>query len=278
MKEIIEFAAILFSIFLIHIFGMYVAIKHPDNGKILTVSEIILNKWVNYLGSIFVVVLVAINQPDGFASIGINLSDKSFNIAGIFWGYLGIVIISIGFYLFRKLIIHDKTPGQINEQDLKRPDFNETIRFSGKMERFLFLSTMSIGVIAEEFSYRGYLVLLLGARTGSFVPWAIFSIILSVIIHLYQSRNWKSILFHFLMAVFFVGLTVVTQNIFASITAHLINNFSFYHSVWKRADKQGISSNESQSDKRILIAWFIFAFFNILILWSFCMWVTVTFN
>jgi membrane protease YdiL (CAAX protease family) len=81
--------------------------------------------------------------------------------------------------------------------------------------------TLWLGVIAEDLVFRGYLVLGLGARTGSYFPWMVLSIILSIAAHLYQGVSWKLMLGQGLFALIFTGVSLITNNDTA-IIPHLV--------------------------------------------------------
>lgn len=121
-------------------------------------------------------------------------------------------------------------------------------------------------VMAEEIVYRGYLVLLLGTRTGMYVPWMILSVILSIVIHLYQGIKLVNIVSHLAFASLFIGLTVATQNLAAAIGPHLVYNFIYTVRIWgqeRRKEDQQLVRPFNQKKK---LAYSTFIAINVLML------------
>ena len=84
-----------------------------------------------------------------------------------------------------------------------------------------------LAVLGEELIYRGYFVLLLGAVTGTFVPWVLLSITLSILVHLYQGLTLKVALGHAILAAIFITAILITKSLFAAIIPHLV-----YDTIW----------------------------------------------
>jgi membrane protease YdiL (CAAX protease family) len=275
MKEFVEFGIIAFTAFANHLLGMIISKIKPDEQKSNHFLGLVFSRWINSLGQIFIVLYIAINQPSGLLSIGINTISKTNNGGAFFAGiFLAILMLSPIIFLIQKIVFHKKNPNLLNEEQWSEHQILETINYRSGIERLVHLSILPLCALAEDFVYRGYLVLLLGNRTGSFLPWAILSVILSVLIHLYQSRKLENIIVHFLLATFFVGITLITQNIFASFGAHLLLNFVSIIKTWNQADKQGVVGQEVVRNKKQVFLWLLFAILNFISLYLFIFWAT----
>ena len=272
MNNLIEFAAVFFSTVLSHVNGMVKSIKDPDSIKKNSAYETALKEWIPAVTGIAVVALVALMQPGGLNSIGINLEVKAGNFAAAVEGFCWFTAILILVYFIYRFGSGRKKPNEFEVRTSDRPEIIETAKFRSGIERLVYISILPVCVIAEEFVYRGYLVLLLGGRSGTYLPWALFSIALSVIVHLYQGRDLRNILIHLLLATSLVGITVVTKNLFASIVGHLFNNLAFTFNIWRLADHQGLVPNEEKPKTSATIFWIFFALVNLYLVLAFFAW------
>ena len=280
MKEIIEFTAVFLCTVAHHLYSMVLSIRHPCLIKKKSAIQTAFSVWLSALSAIAIITFVSVTRKEGIQSIGINPSDKAENFRGAVGGFLWIAIVLIAAYFFQKWVLHNKKPNEFNIQDSDRPEVIEILKFKSGLERTVFLSTLPLRVIAEELVYRGYLILSLGSRTGFFVPWVIFSVFLSVIVHLYQGRKFKIILLHILLTSSWVGITLLTRNLFASIAAHLFNNLAFTINVWKLADNQGCETQEKKGGLSAPLIWVLFSCLNflfvlIVFIWAFDLRLTV---
>jgi len=265
MKLVLEILAVTFAGILPALLGSYFYIKYPDYSNRYNNLENLIIRWANSLLGIFVVLLVAYNQPDGFVSIGIITHQCGENGGAILIGVFTFSIFVILFSIVQKLInkIRKKEPPQ--EIDLSKPSPSRILRYQNRWERRSYLSVLPIAAISEDLICRGYLVLYLGNLTNNFIPWIVLSVTLSILIHLYQGRDKGTILFHFLFAAFFIAITLVTKNILAPIAAHVFLNLSISRGVWRQAKKQGIPVASGIS-KREKIAYAIFTGVNVVLL------------
>jgi membrane protease YdiL (CAAX protease family) len=272
MNNLIEFAAVFFSSILSHINGMVQSIKNPDSVKKNSAYETALKEWIPAVTGIAVVALVALMQPGGLNSIGINLEVKAANFAAAVEGFCWFAAILILVYFIYRFGSGRKRPNEFEVRTSDRPEIVETAKFRSGLERLVYFSILPVCVIAEEFVYRGYLVLLLGSRSGTCLPWALFSVALSVIVHLYQGRDLRNILIHLLLATSLVGITMVTKNLFASIIGHLFNNLAFTFNIWRLADHQGLVPAEEKPKGLVSLFWILFALVNLYLVLAFFVW------
>jgi membrane protease YdiL (CAAX protease family) len=204
----------------------------PGNWRFLTALP-------SRMGVIFLILYIAAGRQDSFHSIGLNLrTDASFVplLAGAF----------LTMYLLLILVLANKRSAQRKQESAALQQRTLLgMRYLGPMNswrRFLAFVDLWLGVIGEELVYRGYLILLLGYQTGSFTPWIIFSVALSVLVHLYQGRTWRVALSHAILAGLFILAMMLTKSLFAAIIPHLA-----YNTAWlARAFKSNAEPSPSQ--------------------------------
>jgi membrane protease YdiL (CAAX protease family) len=184
----------------------------------------IVSRWIRHISIIILVIYIAANQPSGLSSIGLSFEPSEIPgiliVGGLTTAYLLLI------FLFSKL---RSKPEQDKTDKLAKSIFEAGAFhvYSGSLEKVTFLISMWLGVVAEELVYRGYIVLALGFQTGTFIPWVILSILLSVCIHLYQGAERRIMLSHVFFAIIFITVTLITKNIITAMIPHLI-----YDTVW----------------------------------------------
>lgn len=264
MKSIVEFGAVFAVGILNHMMGAFFYSKRFDCRRYFSLIENLLRYWVASISGIFVVLLVAINQPNGLASVGIigGAADKNpFFIGVMFTSFVMLFLASIQWLSnsFRKI-----SPG--DETVLSNPVIQEMVQYQSRIEKLAYLTVLPFIVASEDLIYRGYLVLMLGQRTHSYLPWIILSVVLSVIIHLYQGKNVAKMLYHATFALYFIALTLWTGNVMTAIVAHFFYDFIGVVSVWQKADKMNLQLVRHGQSKRRLLSYWVFIATNISLL------------
>lgn len=234
MKDWVEFAAVASVGILPYLVGTVLLIRRPTYHLIFSPAEQLARLWIGAVSVIAVTLFVAVNQPDGLASLGLYPGRGVFNFGAAWTGMLGLAVLSIVIFMGHKLLRRSRP-----EPDLSRPPAADILRYRNGWERVAYLTTLPLLVAAEEVVCRGYLVLLWGSRVGTYVPWFILSVTLSVVMHLYQGRDLSTIVFHLMSAAFCVGLVVFTRNLMSAIGPHLFWNICCVHEVWKRGKQEG---------------------------------------
>ncbi len=268
MRSIFEFLAIFTTSILNHIIGAFFYSKRPDYMKSFTVTENLLRDWGSSISAIFVVVLVASNQPDGLASIGILTGQSSAvtNLNAILIGLISISLLVIAIAYGQKFILHVRKKEPETKIDVSNPAVGRVLQYRDISELIAYLSVLPFIVISEDLVYRGYLVLLLGNRTHTFIPWIILSIILSIIVHLYQGRKINYMALIAISSALFIGLTIATGNILAPIAGHLFYDLSWAVGIWKKGKhlepQPGIALGKKKK-----FAYSVFIGFNVLLLY-----------
>lgn len=231
------FVVICLSVFPAAYSSIHIFKKYPEK-----VTPISLNDFVYYLGQILLVSYIVLNQATGLNGIGLVFSQYRFDflLIGSIASY-GLVSIVGGIVKS----ISGENPRQITF-DCSNPAIERTMVHKTFPQRFGYLIVLLIMVIAEEFVFRGYLVLLLGNMTNSVFICALLSITLSVIIHLYQGR--AMIVYHLISASVFVGVTILTGNILIPIGAHLYTNILLTVWVWFLSDKSLVAEQKLQAN------------------------------
>lgn len=234
MKTILEFIVVAIVGILPNIYGAVLSIRRPNYTNELSPGELIVRRLLNSLSQISVVLLVALNHPSGLAAVGIYPGYDVSSSNPIVIGMTALLCLYLIIGIAQRVLYR----GEKIEIDFTRPDIVQTIHYQNTWERLADLTVLPFEVVGEELVYRGYLVLLLGRVTGTLIPWAILSIGLSILIHLYQGRNRLMVLSHFLTFTLLAGLTIFTGNIGAAIAAHLLNNFLNAFLIWARAGRE----------------------------------------
>lgn len=269
MKFILEFVAVMTVGVLPNLLAAFLHLRNADylrKFEQLSVSEKLPNIWLGAVGSISVVLLVAYQQPTGFASVGIRSGQWGSNILAVLIGFFGINIFLILFALGQKIILsifrHPSPPAL----DKSSPSVTDNLSYEDNWERIANLTVLPFSTIAEDLIYRGYLILLLGKLTNTFLPWALISIFIMVLLHIYQGRTTRRIIYHILLAGFFAVLTITTQNILAPITAHVYHNFIHRVKLWSLMTKQDQPMPTSANSTKRKLAYALFSVANIIIL------------
>jgi membrane protease YdiL (CAAX protease family) len=236
IRQIFGLAAVFLVGILPHIIGSLSIVRRAGYFKSLTNSEQLIRYWSSSLSMIAVVLLVAAYQPEGLVMLGI--SDRGEQSGAILLGFIATLFYSIVIgYLQLVWQRIRKTPVEKYELDTLNPGIAKTIRFRKVHERIADVSLIPLAVIGEELVFRGYFVLFMGTLTGTFLPWIIVSILLSVVIHLYQGRDWKTILYHAGFAALCIAILISTHNIQGIILGHISYNLIWTLRTWQEAGK-----------------------------------------
>jgi membrane protease YdiL (CAAX protease family) len=263
MKSIIEFGAIFAVGILNHMIGSFFYSKRSDYQKSFTVTENLLRYWSGSISGILVVLLVAINNPDGLASVGI-IKSSSNDKNPFFIGIMSISFLILFLVVPQRLVNYFRKTTLENKIDLSNPATSGLFQYQSKLEKLAYLTVLPFIVISEDLIYRGYLVLMLGGKTHTYLPWIILSVILSVIIHLYQGRKIAYLFFQATAALLFIGLTIWTGNILTPIIAHLYYDVLWTIGVWKR--ENNATTQPAILSKGKLLAYTVFVAGNLLLL------------
>jgi membrane protease YdiL (CAAX protease family) len=189
----------------------------PGNWRFITTIP-------SRVGPILLILYIAAGRFDAFHSVGLNvyeaLSPLTVILTVFFTGYLLLIFVFSG---LRSKKVKDEV-ANIQQRTLAVLRYSNITGFWQKLIAF---GDLWLAVIGEELVYRGYLVLMLGWQTGTFTPWIILSIALSMLVHLYQGRTWRVALSHMILAALFILAVMVTRSLFAAIIPHLV-----YNTVW----------------------------------------------
>jgi len=183
-----------------------------------------LSTFPSRLGVILLILYIGASRLDDLYSIGLDLyqaaSSMTLLAAGLLTGYLLLIFVISN-------LRSKKAKEQIAEtqqRTLAGLRYSTTAVF---WQKLLYFVDIWLAVIGEELVYRGYLILLLGRGSGHLFPWIAFSLLLSILVHLYQGRTWKLVLGHTLLASLFIFAAVITNSLLAAIIPHLV-----YNTVW----------------------------------------------
>lgn len=272
MIKIIELTAVMFTSVFSHVQGMVMALNDPGTRKTHNALLSAVREWLPAWASIALVTLVAIIQPKGLNTIGINPDLKTANFAAAVEGFCWFAGVLILFFFLYRFVLGKKSPNEFDVRSSDRPEIVSMINIRDGLERFVYLSILPVGVIAEEFVYRGYLVLLWGERSGNVLLWGALSVGFSIIVHLYQGINLRNLCIHFVLAASLTAITILTNNLLAAITGHLFNNLAFTLNTWRLADNQELVPDEKSRTKMQEYLWIVFACINFALVISFFAW------
>ena len=191
--------------------------KLPGNWRLLSTLP-------SRIGVILLVLYISASRLDEFHSIGLNFREARSPITLLAAGFLTVYLLLI--FIFSNLR-SKKVKEEITNIQQRTLAILQYSNSAGFWQRLFYFVDLWLAVIGEELVYRGYLILLLGRQTGSFTPWIIFSIALSIVIHLYQGRTWRLALGQMILAILFILAVMVTKSLFAALIPHLV-----YNTVW----------------------------------------------
>lgn len=203
------------------------------NNKLSNSRKILANYEAN-VASLLLMIYIATNHSGGLSPMGLSLKQvdipKLIFIGSVATGYLLLIFVR-PFFLYPQQ--------RKDEEEKQKIDFELRGYASYKTfwERFAFLGAIWLGVIVEELVYRGYLILFLGVQTGTFFPWIILSIGLSIGVHFYQGITWRRAFSHAFFAIVFIIVVLITRNIIVAIIPHLIYNTIWFLIRWIRASR-----------------------------------------
>lgn len=218
-EELIEAAAVLAMAIGPVILGNVIRLKYGAHDPPYPRDLEMIGEFVHVLAVLLVLLYIGLNQPAGVASLGIALAGVS-SLENLLPGVLALcsaVMFPMLLYgWFRRLTN--------KERRLPLATAEMMSRYKTPRQRLGLLLLFPFAGVQEEVLYRGYLVLLLGERTGAVVTCAIVSIVLFVCGHLYQGK--RAIPFHLWFAVLMTGVTLWTGSILWPLGAHALLNFS----------------------------------------------------
>lgn len=268
MRFALEFLTIITVGVLPNLYAALLDIRNPDylkKAELFSVFETLPSTWLSAMSSIFVVLLVAYQQPNRFLSIGLRSGQWGNNIIAVLIGYFGLVVFAILFAVGQKLFLLFVKQASPLTVDTSNPWVTSNLRYQDNWERLANLTVLPFSAISEDLIYRGYFILYLGRLTNTFIPWAVISIFIMVLIHLYQGKNTRIIIYHFLLACLFTGLTIATQNILAPITAHIVFNFMNKLKLWNLEKKHNQTTSMTVKSNKKKLAYALFIVANITI-------------
>lgn len=271
MRVILEFVSIIFVSVIPQLASGFVAASRPDSIRSSTPLEILIRYWTGSVSAIVVVLLVAVGQPNGTASVGIVTPSTPLaasNANAILVGIISVVLMILATYVAHGLsrLLGRSVPDE--PFNVSNPWVVMLLRYQEFWGRFAHVTVVPLTVIAEEMVYRGYLVLFLGSQTRAFIPWIILSIALSVLVHLYQGRNAKSLALHALYAALFIALVLLTNNILTPIVAHVYFNMISASQTWRRAEELGVQPGSAVPGDRMKLIYAGIVSLNILSLYG----------
>jgi membrane protease YdiL (CAAX protease family) len=236
--------------------------------------QISLLRFLHSIAGIAIVLLVALGQPNDLDSIGLRLGRPAALADALLTSLLIVVSILAGVLIVTLLL----------RSRIKRKETTPSGRLlefayqKTRLDRILYATVMPFSAIAEEMTYRGYLVLLFATRTGHLVPWIVLSIGLSITIHLYQGTQLRLILFHSVYAGLMIWLTLYTGGIEGPILIHVTWNTVNFIRAWQTADRAKTEEKTDSARGIMRVGYLLFMTLNLLLLASACCMSVLTFR
>ncbi len=230
----LEFFTVFSVAILPHLLGSIFILTNKDYLKHFLPWQRMISSGVHEVAKIFLLTYIATSLPIGLAAIGLKFTgidiSRAIAISGFATGYLLLVFVITK--LRSKKI-------QERREELRKAVFEAGgfSSFKTLSQRAAYLVTLWLGVIAEDLIFRGYLVIGLGARTGTYWPWIILSILLSVAVHLYQGLSRQVVLAQVFFAIVFIVVSLTTGNVVAAILPHLVYDTIWVLQGWALEDK-----------------------------------------
>lgn len=163
MKSIIEFCAIFVVGILNHIIGsLFYSSRLASQKSFVTTEnplENLLRSWVGSVSGILVVLVVALNQSNGLASVGIITNSDAINDKNpVFIGILAISFYIVFLTRLPRLVKYIRNITPENKNGSSNPAVIRLFQYQSILEKLSYLSVLPFSVISEELIYRGYLI------------------------------------------------------------------------------------------------------------------------
>lgn len=222
--DILEFlTVILVGVFPPVLASLMIAID-PAQAAVRDRRIQLLVQFVQPLAPILLLLYIGRRYDDGLATLGLQ-----FDRLGI--GAIGVLAFGL-----LTMILYSAILGKDRLKAVPNPFDQQLSVYDSPALRFVSWLSMLPGIIAEDMVFRGYLVLWLGARTGKFVEWALFSVFLSLLAHLYQGRLRIGI--HLIMHATFVLTALAAGNLVLLILFHVLWDTLYLRNFWARQDRE----------------------------------------
>ncbi len=196
-----------------------------------TMLEAFFSSTFHSLTIIMIILFFQSRFIDGLSMIGLVPLSKFLIFDNLATGLFVFMLMSIIMGLVQKFVY------KYSKDHKERVLYNEDLSlFRSPFSRILALLMLGLMVMSEEIIYRGYLVIFLGGITHFPIGLGLTSIIFTVLGHLYQGN--EKIIYHVLLSMMFVSIVLLTRTIFVTLTIHLLINYSYACSIWRRMEKE----------------------------------------
>jgi membrane protease YdiL (CAAX protease family) len=228
--NILEFLTVVFVGILPGVISSLIIAKEPEKGSIYGKYAHVLIQLTQSLAAISLLLFIASQHADGKRNLGLSFNKLGFGEVAVLW--VGLVLLYLYAYLQK----------EIQKEQTQKPANQIYMDYQTKPERTLCWISMVFAVCAEDLLYRGYLVLWIGEKTGNLAGWAIISVGLSVLVHLYQGIT--RIGYHIIMASTFVIIAFMAGNIYLVIVFHIFWNTLQITRLWEKMDSKKKTHDE----------------------------------
>lgn len=226
------------------VWSLWVAVYGDQTTQIRHPFLEIVGDWTRALGEIALVYYAVGASVTGLRLLGIGYAGNSVNQDWNLW-----IIFAPGliYALYGVLVrwIWGARPKSLGEWGYLEKRLSP---YQTGVELLTYISVMLWAVTAEEIVYRGYFVLVMGARTGDYLTWSVISIVLFTAVHLYQGRDPLRILTHVVNAATLTLLAWWFRNLYLSIMVHMLLNFIVVLRTWPNRE-----ASEEQTRLRTMV-------------------------
>lgn len=226
--------------------------KHPTTRSQLCPTVRTASLFAYSVAVISVLLYIALNQPSRLMSIGIRWSPFTDANTGILNEVIAIVL--IGPVMYGLVMLPFALVSMFAHKILKRevhPEYEDRTKayfsiYRTPRERLILLLALLPAAMAEELVFRGYLVVLLGEKTGALALCVAISAILFAASHLHFGR--ASMPVYLWIALGLTWLTLPPQDLVLAISAHWSANVIAALKTWNHMSRYpGLYAHDDNS-------------------------------
>lgn len=231
-------------------FTNLLALKHPPKNPEHSPAIRAASLAINSMATIFVLLYVALGQPSRLASLGIFPLSSSENIMhqiiAIVIGGMMMILLFMTPVSILSMLVH-KFVKKDSKSEIAEPTKEFFSAYRTTKARLAMVLALLPSAIAEELVFRGYLILLLGQKTGAPLLCAVISAVLFAIMHLNNGRSLIPIYLWF--AAGLTWITLSTGNLMVTIFAHWSWNVISALKVWEHMSRYPAFFTQEESNK-----------------------------
>ena len=240
--------------------------KDPAANAIQSPFANLLSLFSNSMGIVLVLLYIALNQSAGLISMGIfwpfesaiismpgeiievvlSMSGDIIEVVLIGIVMSGLIMIPSTLYF---VVVHKLLKKEVKPQ-IEKPAKAFFSIYKTPKERFALLLILPLAALAEELVFRGYLILLLGDKTGMPFVCAAISVILFAVTHLHYGR--KLIPYYLWYAIALTWLTLSSGHLIFAIATHASSNIISALKAWSETSQEPAPCRQDQNNQLLV--------------------------